>query len=128
MDDMSVVSLPLWWLRKEGQTLLWTNRDTEGQNGQNEAEFYTLKKELGKKKYLLQDLPNFLVEADWDSVEGSIQTPPAEPLAVSSIPDAGKVLRNIQGLDGWQPVPLNNSRGERNEHLRLCYGSRMEEL
>lgn len=33
LDDVSVVSLPLWWLRKEGRTLLWTNRDTEGQNG-----------------------------------------------------------------------------------------------
>lgn len=63
-------------------------------------------------EYLLQDLPNFLVEADWDPVQRSVQTPPAEPLAVSGIPDAGKVLRNIQGLDGRQPVPLNGSKRE----------------
>lgn len=32
---------------------------------------------------------------------------------MSGIPDAGKVLRNIQGLDGRQPVPLNGSKRER---------------
>lgn len=61
---------------------------------------------------LLQDLPDFLVEADRDSVQGSIQTPPAEPLAVSRILDPGNDLWNIQGFYGGQPVPLNRQGDE----------------
>lgn len=64
---------------------------------------------------LLQDLPDFLVEANRDSVQRSVQTPPAKPLAVSSILDPGKALRNIQGFYGGQPVPLNSQRDERND-------------
>lgn len=80
-------------------------------------------------EHLLQDLPNFLVEADGDSVQRAVQTPPAEPLAVSGVPDAGNVLRNIQGLDGRQPVPLKGSRREeRLKDLRWNKGLKMEEL
>lgn len=55
---------------------------------------------------LLQDLPDFLVEAHRDSVQGSVQTPPAEPLAVSGILHPRNALRNIQRFYGRQPVPL----------------------
>lgn len=61
---------------------------------------------------LLQDLPDFLVEADRDSVQGSVQTPPAEPLAVSRVLDPGNDLWNIQGFYGGQPVPLNRQGDE----------------
>lgn len=55
---------------------------------------------------LLQDLPDFFVEADRDSVQRSIQTPPAKPLAVSGGPDPRDALWNIQRFYGGQPVPL----------------------
>lgn len=57
---------------------------------------------------LLQDLPDFLVEANRDSVQRSVQTPPAKPLAVSGILDPRNALRNIQRFYGRQPVPLNS--------------------
>lgn len=79
----------------------------------NEAGILILLRDRQVNEYLLQDLPNFLVEADWDSVQRSVQTPPAEPLAVSGICDAGEVIWNIQGLNGRQPVPLNGSKRER---------------
>lgn len=79
----------------------------------NEARILILLRDQQVNEYLLQDLPYFLVEADWDSVQCSVQTPPAEPLAVSGIRDAGEVIWNIQGLNGRQPVPLNGSKRER---------------
>lgn len=33
MNNRQVDVLPLWWLKKEGQTLLWTNRGTRRQCG-----------------------------------------------------------------------------------------------
>lgn len=78
----------------------------------------------GQVIYLLQDLPNFLVEADGDAVQRSVQASPAEPLAVSGVPDAGDVLRNVQGLDGRQPVPLDGSEKSEREVRTSGEGSR----
>lgn len=61
----------------------------------------------GVQTHLLQDLPDFLVEAHRDSVQRSVQTPPAQPLALSGVLGGRDALRNIQRLNGRQPVPLN---------------------
>lgn len=61
---------------------------------------------------LLQNLPDFLVEANRDSVQGSIQTPPAKPLAVSGVLSRGSDLWNIQRFYRGQPVPLKRQAEE----------------
>ena len=58
------------------------------------------------KAHFLQDPPDFLVESDGHSVQRSVQTPPAQPLAVPGILDNRYAFRNVQGFNGGQPVPL----------------------
>lgn len=60
--------------------------------------------------HLLQDFPHLLVEADRDSVQGSIQTPPAQPLSLSGVLGNRNVVGNVQRLDGGQTITLRQGK------------------
>lgn len=62
---------------------------------------------------LLQDLPDFLVEADRDSVQCSVKTPAAKPLAMSGILRNRNALWNIQRFYGWQSVSLHSQNDKK---------------
>lgn len=70
---------------------------------------------------LLQDLPDFLVEADWDSVQRSVQTPPAQPLAMSGILGDRNTLRNVQRFYWRKSVPLNSEDDEKTTKKKIRF-------
>lgn len=59
-----------------------------------------------KPANLLQNLPDFLIKAHWHSVEGSIQPPPANPLALAAIQRNRKTHRAIKRLEWTETLPL----------------------